>query len=452
MGDDPEHAPVDDLDRAQLIQRERQSTARLRVLAEASRVFSVAGADMSTVLEAIANQVLSSLGSSCSIALATADGEWLEAVLVRDLAPDREVRLRALASKTRVPLGQGISGRVLAAGESLLIPVLAPGELGERTVAALSSELERLAPSSLLMCPLMTSGRRLGTISTTRYPGEAPFTDDDRVLLEDLGDRAALAIENARLYQIEREARARAEQTDRRKEEFMATLSHELRNPLAAIRMGVQVMRELPLDDPGVVWAREMIARHLEQLSSLVGDLSDVSRINLGKFDLSMEMVDLASIASVALESSRPMLTQRGHNVTIELPATSVWVRGDTVRLIQVISNLLDNAGKYTDSGGQLGLSVSRTGGQATVTVRDNGIGIPPEMLDRVFDPFLQLEGCVERSAGGLGIGLTLVKRLVDMHGGSVEAASEGTGRGSRFTLRLPAYPVSDHSDPASAG
>jgi signal transduction histidine kinase len=195
-----------------------------------------------------------------------------------------------------------------------------------------------------------------------------------------------------------------------------------------------------------------MIARHLEQLSTLVGDLSDVSRINLGKFDLSMELVDLTSIASVALESSRPLLTQRGHNVTVELPASGVWVRGDAVRLIQVISNLLDNAGKYTDSGGQLGLAVSRAGGQATVTVVDNGIGIPPEMLDRVFDPFLQLEGCVERSAGGLGIGLTLVKRLVDMHGGSVEASSEGRGRGSCFVLRLPAHPLSDHSDPASAG
>jgi CheY-like chemotaxis protein/nitrogen-specific signal transduction histidine kinase len=247
-----------------------------------------------------------------------------------------------------------------------------------------------------------------------------------------------MAIENARLHEIERAARARAEEHDRRKDEFLAVLSHELRNPLAPLQMGVELMRGLPPSDGGVTWAREMIARQVGQLSRLVGDLLDVSRINLGKIDLCLEAIDLSGVASAALEAIRPRLAERGHAVTVELPPNPVLVRGDAARLTQVITNLLDNAAKYTERGGRIDLSVTGAGGQATVAVEDTGMGIAPEMLERVFDPFTRLEPAREQPVGGLGIGLTLVRQLVEIHQGSVRAYSDGRGQGSRFVLSFP--------------
>jgi CheY-like chemotaxis protein len=180
-----------------------------------------------------------------------------------------------------------------------------------------------------------------------------------------------------------------------------------------------------------------MIARQVGQLSRLVGDLLDVSRINLGKIDLCLEAIDLSGVASAALEAIRPRLAERGHAVSVDLPPNPVLVRGDAARLTQVITNLLDNAAKYTDPGGRVGLSVASAPLQATVTVEDNGMGIPADMLERVFDPFTRLESAREQPAG-LGIGLTLVKQLVEIQSGSILVHSEGPGRGSRFVLTFP--------------
>jgi signal transduction histidine kinase/ActR/RegA family two-component response regulator len=426
------------LESVALVKRDRQSRARLYMLAEASRMFSAAGPDVSSVLGAIANQVLVGFASSCSVSLASPDGQWLEAALVRDRDPEHERRLRQMAGNLRVGRGEGLTGQVLATGRSILFTAVAPGELGARTVPSIAEPLEVLGVKSLLVVPLGTSGRMVGTIAVCRYAGDGPFTEDDRVLLEDLGDRAAMAIENARLHQVERAARARAEEADRRKDEFLAVLSHELRNPLAPLHMGVELIRKLPADDEGGTWAREMIARQVGQLSRLVGDLLDVSRINLGRIDLCLEATDLAGVASAALEAMRPQLVERGHTVAVDLPPNPVLVRGDAARLTQVITNLLDNAAKYTDRGGRIAVSVASAPSQATVTVEDSGMGIPPEMLDRIFDPFTRLEAARDQPAGGLGIGLTLVKQLVEIQNGSVRAYSEGPGRGSRFVLGFP--------------
>jgi signal transduction histidine kinase/ActR/RegA family two-component response regulator len=435
------------LHRAQLAERERRSTARLRVLAEASRVFAAASLSVCSVLDAMASQVIAHVGHTCSVSLGSPDGEWLEVGTIRDCNADRERRLREMTGTFRVRRGEGLSGSVFATGVSLLVPTVAPNEMAARSVKTFASQTEALGVRSLLVVPLKVRERTVGVIGAARYD-ENPFTEDDRALLEDLGDRAALAIEAARLHEAERDARARAEEADHRKDEFIAMLGHELRNPLAPIWTALEIMRELPREDDRQIWAREAIARQVTQLSRLVDDLLDVSRINLGKIDLRMEPVDLAVVAMQALEASRPLLAAREHEVAVELPPQPVRVHGDVIRLTQMISNLLNNAAKYTDRGGTVRLRVGGEGAEAIVTVSDTGIGIPADMLGHVFDLFAQVREARDRSKGGLGIGLTLVKRLVEMHGGYVRASSAGAGRGSEFVLGFPLLAAT----PAEAG
>ena len=228
------------------------------------------------------------------------------------------------------------------------------------------------------------------------------------------------------------------EQAGRRKDEFLAMLGHELRNPLAPIGMAVEIMRKRPPADDSIVWARDIIARQLRQLTRLVDDLLDVSRINRGKVTLLLTRVDLTSVVAQAVEASRPLVESAGHELTTHVPSRPVWVRGDSVRLGQVLANLLNNAAKYTPAGGRIGLTVEQRDPQVILTVADNGIGLSAEMVERVFDLFWQLESR-DDAGGGLGIGLTLVKRLVELHGGGIEARSAGRGRGSEFIVRLPA-------------
>jgi CheY-like chemotaxis protein/anti-sigma regulatory factor (Ser/Thr protein kinase) len=229
------------------------------------------------------------------------------------------------------------------------------------------------------------------------------------------------------------------EQAGRRKDEFLAMLGHELRNPLAPIGLAVEVLRKLGPGDDAIVWARDVIARQTGQLTRLVDDLLDVSRITRGKLTLLQRPLDVAGVVAQAVETSRPLLDARRHQLTLHVPAEAVRVRGDAARLAQVISNLLNNAAKYTPDGGRIVLTVEREPSDVVMTVTDNGLGIPAEMLGRVFDLFSQFESR-DQSQGGIGIGLTLVKRLVELHGGTVEARSAGRGRGSTFVVRLPAW------------
>jgi len=426
------------LHRAELAERERRSTSRLRVLAEASRVFAAASLNVRSIVQAMASEVITHVGDSCSVGLASPDGEWLEIATICDRDAERERHMRDVIGTLRIRRGDGFTGKVLATGASVLLPKVAPNEIAARSVTAISSQMEALGVRSLLVVALKMRGRTLGTLVASRYDDDNPFTDDDRALLEDLADRAALAIENARLHEAERQARARAEETDHRKDEFLAMLGHELRNPLAPIWTALEIMRELPREDDRQIWAREAISRQVAQLSRLVDDLLDVSRINLGKIDLRMQPVDLGVVALQALEASRPLLSEREHEVSVDLPAVPVRVQGDVIRLTQIISNLLNNAAKYTDRGGCVRLRVASDGREAVVNVSDTGIGIPADMLGHVFDLFAQVRAARDRSKGGLGIGLTLVKSLVEMHGGYVRAASAGEGHGSEFVLGFP--------------
>ena len=226
---------------------------------------------------------------------------------------------------------------------------------------------------------------------------------------------------------------------NRSKEDFMALLSHELRNPLAPILNALNVQRHLKTDDPILQQAGNIIERQVGQMVRLVDDLLDISRITKGKLRLEKERVELRLVANRAVEAARPLMDARKHEFSVSLPTEPIWVDADPARLEQVLVNLLNNAAKYTNPGGLIRLSVHLAGGEAAIKIRDNGLGIPPEMLPRIFDLFTQVDGTLCRSHGGLGVGLALVRTLVEMHEGRVQAASAGLNQGSEFTVILPA-------------
>jgi PAS domain S-box-containing protein len=235
-----------------------------------------------------------------------------------------------------------------------------------------------------------------------------------------------------------REMEAALRDADRRKDEFLAVLAHELRNPLAPIRNSLHILRKNHADSATSQKLSEMIERQVNHMVRLVDDLLDVSRITRGKIELRKEPTELATVVNVAVETSRPFIDAAGHQLTISVPPDPLIITGDQVRLIQAVANLLNNAAKYTDACGQIWLTVRHHHNRVTISVRDSGIGIPKEMLPRVFDMFTQVENHADRSRGGLGIGLTLAKSLVEMHGGTVTAYSEGLDQGSEFVIDLP--------------
>jgi CheY-like chemotaxis protein len=227
-------------------------------------------------------------------------------------------------------------------------------------------------------------------------------------------------------------------EADRRKNEFLAMVSHELRNPLAPISNAVEVLRRSPADPAAVRSASAMLERQVGQMAHLVDDLLDVSRITRGTIELRKETIDLARVVEQAVEANRALYESMGQELTVRVAPEPIRFDADPTRVAQVIGNLLNNACKFTDRGGHISLSVERAGREAVVRVRDDGVGIVSADLDRIFDMFAQVDSTLERSRGGLGIGLTLVKRLVEMHEGTVAVHSEGPGRGTEVVVRLP--------------
>jgi two-component system, sensor histidine kinase len=225
---------------------------------------------------------------------------------------------------------------------------------------------------------------------------------------------------------------------NRRKDEFLATLGHELRNPLAAIHNGIHLLGYQAQDSPALLELKAMLKRQVRRMIQLVDDLLDVSRITQGSLHLQRERIDLRDVVSNAIQTLESDIKQRNHRLTTALPDAPVWLQADPGRLEQVFVNLLANASKYTDTGGELAVSVRVRHGQAVVRVRDSGIGIAPEVIPHLFDLFRQADEAAPRSQSGLGLGLALVRNLVESHGGSVTGASAGLGRGSEFTVCLP--------------
>ncbi|RYG71114.1 PAS domain S-box protein [bacterium] len=298
---------------------------------------------------------------------------------------------------------------------------------------AYQQEVTAVGHRSSMIVPLEVRGQILGAIGFTYAETENYYSDQDLPLAMEIARRAAIAIENARLYRQLQDA-------DRRKDEFLAMLAHELRNPLAAISGARTLMDELLEGEAKIITGtpRAILERQVAQLSRLVDDLLDVSRITRGKIELRRKEVDFTEIVRNALDGVRPLILSRRHNLRVELPESAVTVNADPARLGQIVSNLVTNAAKYTDPGGQILVRMEKAEAEVKLYVSDNGTGLSPEMLQSIWGLFVQSDRTLERSQGGLGIGLTLVKSLAEMHGGRVAATSGGTGKGSEFLVALP--------------
>jgi len=289
-----------------------------------------------------------------------------------------------------------------------------------------------------LAAPLLDrDGSNLGLVELSdKYDGE--FDAQDEALLVELAKMASAAIQNAQLYERGQTARTTAEAASAAKDEFLAMLAHELRNPLGVILNGVNVLeRSESVSAPAAVRVRELIRHHTRHMARLLDDLLDLARVSQGKIHLRSEVMDLRAVVDITLQAYRERLEMRGQRLALTMPDAAVHVYGDPMRLQQVVGNLVDNASKFTPTGGSIALSVEEINDEVLVSVRDNGIGIPPGKLEAIFDLFTQLEPTAARTEGGLGIGLTLVRRLTEMHGGRVHAHSAGPGAGSEFIVRL---------------
>ena len=314
----------------------------------------------------------------------------------------------------------------------LIAQVFDPRELFGAATADTAEIVAAVNPQSVICAPLLVRDRAIGVMWLFHSESGRAYNDREISFAERLGQRAAIAIENARVYTAVRD-------TGRRKDEFLAMLAHELRNPLAPVRNALEILRGGNADAPLVDKALATMERQVDHLARLVDDLLDLSRVMRGKITLRKQKVALDTIIQRALETTLPVIEARQHELIVNLPEEDVWLVVDEVRIAQILANLLNNAAKYTDVGGHICLQCDVEDGELLVRVRDDGIGMELAEQSHIFDLFQQVESSLERSHGGLGIGLTLVRRLAEMHDGSVSARSAGPGKGSQFLVRLPA-------------
>jgi signal transduction histidine kinase/DNA-binding response OmpR family regulator len=295
----------------------------------------------------------------------------------------------------------------------------------------------------LLAVPLRDRDRVFAVLLIARGSVYGQYSPADVAMMESVAWRSAIALVNARLY-------GEIDHANQQKNRFLSMLAHELRNPLAPIRSAVDVMRLCQRNPDDIDWARDVIDRQVNHLIRLVDDLLDISRITLGKIRLQIDTVDAAALVNAAVEISKPLIEKGEHQLSLVLPETPLMLRADQARLTQVLANLLNNAAKYTPAKGSITIAVERTGHNVMFRVTDTGVGIPSAMLDKVFEIFTQIDNSLDRAQGGLGIGLTLVRELVNMHGGKIFVTSEGQGRGSEFTVLIPCLTTETPPDPDS--
>ena len=405
----------------------KNAEANLRFLHQSSQTLAEL-VDYRTTLERIAQLAVPDFADWCTVHIVGPSGIELVAWAHRDPARSQLVREAFERHPVDPDSDYGIA-MVLRTGKSELVRVITDDMLvrAARTESHLKL-LRELRLSSSMTVPLTAKKGVRGTVRFVAAESGRRYTKADLATAKDLAVQASIAIDNALLYEEAREA-------DRRKDEFLATLSHELRNPLAPIRSGIDL---LTLDPAASEKTVELMRRQIEHLVRLADDLLDISRITHGKVELRREEVELSGIVKAAAAAIRSAADEKGHDLAVVVPEDPLWLDADPVRVLQVIENLLSNAVKYTNSGGNIEVSVSRDDGFAAVCVRDDGIGIDSDLIAQIFEPFTQASSILERPRGGLGIGLTLVRQFTEMHGGTVSVSSEGRDRGSEFVVRLP--------------
>ena len=412
-----------------------QTADRLRRLQAVTDV-ALDHLELDALLRELLRRIRDVLGTDTATILLLED----DALVARAAVGLKEEVLRHI----RIPLGEGFAGRIAAERVMWKVPDI-------KQIQIYSPVLRASKVCSLLGVPLILADEVLGVLHVGSFTCRE-WDEEAARLLQLVADRAARAIDRSRLaMELQHRAHALVE-ADRRKDEFLATLAHELRNPLAGISNAMYILERLPDQDPQRSRFRAIVRRQTEHLTRMVDDLLDLSRVVHQKIELRLAQVDLRNVIRQAVDATQAFFETRGHELHVELPPAALLVEGDPTRLEQVFTNLLNNAAKYTPSGGRVFLDARLEEATVTARVRDNGHGIAAELLPQIFDLFTQAERPLDRPEGGLGIGLTLVKRLVELHHGNIEVRSAGPGQGSEFIVRLPVLrPESPAQDPMSS-
>jgi signal transduction histidine kinase len=414
------------------------ASRHLELLATAGSLFA-RSLDPQATLQAIALALVPAVCDWLRVDLIDGAGT-LQRALTYHADPEKARHGTELASRLRAAPGLvGSMAWAAQTGQSHLARFDPPLAFDHQRDKELLSFATAIGMRAYFMVPLIARGRTIGALAAIQAESGREIGEDDCALILEVAQRAALALDNARLYAEAEAARRQAEAANRAKDEFLAMLGHELRNPLAPIATALHLMEMR--GDGAAASERRIIERQVTHLSRLVDDLLDVSRITQGKIQLETARVDMKAVVARAIELTQPAMEKRPRALDVQLPPHPVFVNGDAVRLAQVLCNLLTNAAKFTPPEGRIALRLTAPAGAGepvTLTVEDTGAGIAPTLLPQVFDLFLQGEQPLDRKEGGLGLGLAIVKTLVAMHGGSVQAESAGTGRGSRFTVTLP--------------
>jgi signal transduction histidine kinase len=423
-----------------------ESIHRSALLAEVSHTLS-SSLDLDCRGRGLTQLAVPYLADCCVLTIIDDSGQVLDSELAWTSTKDESAETRSalipelLDAELREAMARALqNGKVerirLSGGLSAL-------RIAEAEQAATSSVELDFSIEHAAVFPLLARGRTLGAL-LLGFAAARIFGNSQEALVSEFAGRVAIGLDNALLYSRIREA-------DRRKDEFLAMLGHELRNPLAPIRNAVEIMRLSKSAGPVHDEAREVISKEVRHLSRLVDDLLDVSRVTRGKIKLGLVALDLNVLMSSAADSMRPLIASRQQVLEVSPAREPVWVHGDPVRLTQIVVNLVDNAAKFTPDGGRIWMVAKRLGDECELTIADNGIGIACESLPDIFTLFTQGERSLDRRQGGLGVGLALVKNLVELHGGSIRAFSTGVGNGSEFVIRLPllkAAPVAHESAP----
>lgn len=411
------------------VTRRKRSEQTAKFLADASAELAVL-VDFDSTLQKITSLAVPHFADWAAVDVLEASG--LRRVAVAHVDPEKVQFAHELHRRFPPdPAAPNGVWNILRTGQAELISEIDEEMLRRSTQGELLEIILELGLKSYIGVPLTVRGNVMAVLTFVIAESNHSYDATDLAVAMDLANRTAIAVENTQLYRELREA-------DRCKDEFLATLAHELRNPLAPIRNGLQVMQLAGNLDGMLDDVRNMMERQLTHLVRLVDDLLDVSRITRNKLELRKERVQLASVIHTAIETSRPQIEQHGHTFSLTLTSVPVSVEADPVRLAQVFSNLINNAAKYTDPGGHIAVMADIDADEAVVRVRDNGLGIPMEAQAHIFEMFSQVDRSIERAQSGLGIGLTLVRRLTELHGGTVDVASAGPGKGSEFIVRIP--------------